>query len=138
MKLSEFVSEKRRDIYEALSAGRAPVTGLFDEALFREAKDRGQPQMGPVSYQPQHVSFDFIYLATAASTMVLTVQVDAPDLIVYMAVPSWVVEQIWQGDVQGSYHFAREAQELLAAFAVTLAPEANALAFGPSPSFKRQ
>jgi hypothetical protein len=137
MQLSEFVSTKRREVFEALSAGKSPPIGEFDEGVFRSARDRGKPQMGPVTYQPEQIVFDFIYPGGSQAALVLTVRVKAPERIVYMAVPTWVVEQIWQGDVQGSYHFAEEAKRLLSDYSSSLEPESNADAFGPAPSFKR-
>lgn len=137
MSLSRFVSETRRHLYELLSSGRQPDLGEFDPDLYRRAKDRGQPQMGPVSYRPDRVVLDFIYPGDGSAAIVLAVNVDPPERIVYMPVPEWVVEQIWQGDVQGSYRFASEAAELLRRFEQLLEPSRNEADFGPAQQYKR-
>jgi hypothetical protein len=135
--LSQFVADTRRQIFEGLEKGLAPTVGTYDEAHFKLAKDLGKPQLGPVVYGPDHVTFDFIYPGGLQGTHVLAVSVTTPDRIVYMAVPPWVVEQVWQGDVLGSYHFAEEAQKLISEFCASLEPKANAGAFGPAATYVR-
>jgi hypothetical protein len=60
-----------------------------------------------------------------SAAQIVTVTQEAPERIVFLPVPSWVVEQIWQGDVDGTFHFESEARSLLAEFANGLEPEAN-------------
>ena len=56
-------------------------------------------------------------------------EVDPPERIVRMPVPEWVVESVWQGEVDGSYHFESHAYALLEAFTASLDPEENARRF---------
>ncbi len=55
----------------------------------------------------------------------------------YLDVPVWVVEQIWEGDVEGSYHFESHARALVSAFTAALDEEANATQFGPKAPKRR-
>ena len=54
-----------------------------------------------------------------------------------MPVPSWVVESIWQGDIDGSYHFESEATELVAEFIEVLKREGNLAQFGDKAPTRR-
>ena len=74
--------------------------------------------------------FEFIYSSKGASSTVFQVEVDAPERIVYMPVPSWVIESIWQGEINGSFHFESDARELIDQFTASLQTEANASIFG--------
>ncbi|HWD41601.1 MAG TPA: hypothetical protein VG944_22350 [Fimbriimonas sp.] len=137
MSLNEFVAQLRKQTLRNLEAGLPPDEGAFDEEAFRKAKDRGKPQMGPFRFEPARILLDFLYLKGGESALVLTVAFESPERIVYMPVPEWVVEQVWQGDVQGSYHFDSEARELLRRFESRLEPATNAENFGPPESFRR-
>ncbi len=138
MKLAAFVSEKRRQIFSDLTQGIAPSVGVFDESQFREGRAKGQPQMGSVRYEPDAVHFEFIYPSQNSIATVLTIKVDAPDRIVFLPVPIWVVENIWQGDVSGTFHFESDALELLEGLRAQLSREQNARLFGPQPAKRRE
>lgn len=130
MKLKEFVAQKRKSIYEDLLAGREPQEGAFDPERLAEARKKGAPQLGAVVLEPHRVLMEFIYPAPQASTVVLTVAVDTPERIVFMPVPSWVVESIWQGEIDGSHFFESEARCLLRDFEELLNEPVNAGLFG--------
>ena len=51
-----------------------------------------------------------------------------------MPVPDWVVESIWQGEIDGTYRFETEAATLLAAYAKMLEAEENTPWFGERPT----
>lgn len=138
MNLNAWTAEKKRHIYEDLLAGQPPREGSFDEAVWKDGKSKGQPQMGAAVYQPDLVTLEFIYNDPQGSAVILTVQVDPPERIVYMPVPSWVVESIWQGEISGSYHFESEANRLVAALQDQLSPDANRALFGPQMAKRRE
>jgi len=105
--------------------------------LLREARGKSQPQMGATRYEPNTIVLEFIYPDPRSSTLVLEVRLAAPERIVFMSVPTWVIEQIWQGEITGSYHFESEANRLLEAFRADLAEDANQKHFGPQSPTRR-
>ena len=125
MKLAEYVAAKKRDLFEELSAGRDPSEGRFDAELLKEARVKGKPQIGSSEFQPNLIRLEFIYSSQTGGTIVFSVEIDSPERIVYMAVPEWVVESVWQGEVAGSYQFESDAREMLKAFENTLEEESN-------------
>jgi len=137
MSLNQFAAETRLRIFEELKMGFVPSVGEYSEQLLRDARSKGQPQLGATRYEPQSLLIEFIYPAVGTSATVVTVKVPSPERIVFMPVPSWVVESIWQGDIDGSYHFESEANKLLADFNAQLAPEANTILFGPKTPTRR-
>ena len=137
MRLNAYVAEHRRRLFEDLRAGKAPSEGTYDEVLLREARAKGEPQMGSTRLTPDAIELEFIYPEPRGATIVVTVHLDPPERIVFMPVPSWVVESIWQGEIAGSHHFESEAQELLAAFAAQLEPVPNAELFGRQEPTRR-
>jgi hypothetical protein len=128
--LAEWCAEIRRAIFEQLSAKRAPHIGEYDEKTFVEAMARASPQMGATRFDPNRVNFEFIFPETASNTLVLVVRVEAPERIVCMPVPDWVIDSIWQGEIDGSFHFESDARRLLAEFASQIEPEKNRELFG--------
>jgi len=130
MKLKEFVAEKRKAVFEDLLAGKDPREGLFNAELLKEARTKGSPQLGAVVLEPHRVCMEFIYPAPQASTIVFTVSIDTPERIVFMPVPAWVVESIWQGEIDGTYWFESEARGHLRDFEQLLHEQANASFFG--------
>src|SRR5687768_7919706 len=137
MTLSAFSADKRTKIFEALSSGQPPPEGDFSEMVFKDGKDKSKPQMGATRYEPAAIVFEFIYPDPLGAPILLSVRLDAPERIVFMPVPSWVVESIWQGEVSGSYHFESDAQQLLDDFQKGLEPKSNAEAFGTKPTVGR-
>lgn len=94
--------------------------------------------MGGTRYEPDSLTFEFIYPDPQSSATVLSVRVATPERIVYLPVPAWVVEHIWQGEVVGSFAFESEAAEQVAEFVSSLDREPNAALFGPQPAKRRE
>jgi hypothetical protein len=125
MTLREFAVERQRSIFEALQHGLQPPTGIFDEETLRECLRRKQVQTGTTRYRPDRLLFEFIFHEPSLGPAVLTVAVETPEPLVYMPVPEWVVEDVWQGEVTGSFRFESEARLLLQAFSESIFSEAN-------------
>lgn len=138
MKLNEWAAAMKTQIYDDLSVGKPPPLGRFDEAVFRAGQVKGKPQMGATTYEPNAATFEFIFPDSHSTATVLQVIVDPPERIVFLPVPEWVMEEIWQGDVAGSPHFESEAQELLRRFTAELEPGANEKHFGKQPAKRRE
>jgi len=136
--LNEYAAGLRRRIFDDLSGGREPSIGRFDAIVFGEARAKGSPQVGATRYLPSTIVFEFAYPERAGSTVILSVEVDAPERIVFLPVPEWVVESIWQGDVDGSYQFESQAYAMVERFAAGLEPEANLVWFGPRSPKRRE
>ncbi len=138
MILNQFAASTRLAILADLQAGRSPVNASFSEERLREARSKGKPpQMGMTRYDPRTVHFEFIYPDPQGSPIVLTVSVEAPERIVFMPVPPWVLESIWQGEISGSAHFESDAIRLLEEFNAQLFSEVNASLFGARPPVGR-
>lgn len=138
MTLAEFAAQTKRAVFDDLSAGRPPSVGTFDEAALREARTKASPQMGGTVHRPDGLSLEFVYPDPQGGTMVFRVDVPSPERIVFLPVPAWVVESVWQGEVDGSYVFESQARELVAAFSAGLEPEANREWFGPRRPKRRE
>lgn len=138
MALNTFVAEKRLALFEALQAGLDPSEGDYDADLLREARLKGSPQLGATRYSPDRVVVEFIYPDPQGATALVAVSLSVPERIVFLPVPEWVVEAIWQGEVDGSYHFESDARALLQSLEADLAPEANLKWFGPRPAKRRE
>jgi hypothetical protein len=137
MTLREFAVEKKRAIFEQLSAGQPPSEGHFDPGLFKEVRDKGKPQMGATTYAANQLVFEHIYPGEGRS-VIFSVAIDTPDRVVFLPVPEWVVENIWQGDVDGSFHFEKDALALLEKLKAELVPELNEKWFGPRQAKRRE
>lgn len=138
MTLLEFSTFTRARLFENLEKGIAPSMGTFDEARFLDGKAKGAPMVGATRYEPNASIFEFIYPDPNGAPVVLAVEVAPPERIVFLPVPGWVVESIWQGEIAGSYAFESEAAAKLAEFAARLEPEANPAEFEAKPSVGRQ
>jgi hypothetical protein len=137
MRLNEWVAERKMAIFESLKRGEAPGEGEFDEKVLREALDKGSPHLGTTRYEPDGVYLEFIFQDPEKGPTVLAVRVASPERIVYLPVPDWVVEQVWQGEVYGTYEFESVAEEAVKRFLRSLEPEENANFF-PLPAPKRR
>ena len=126
MKLKEFIATNRKSVHEDLLAGLEPKIGAFDVESLKEARTKGTPQLGAVLLEPHKIRLEFIFPAPQANTSIFTVTIDTPERIVFMPVPSWVIESIWQGEIDGSYWFDSEARCHLRAFEELLNEPANA------------
>jgi len=138
MGLNAFVAEKRSKVFAELEADLAPSEGEFSHEILKEAKVKGRPQMGTTRFEPNAIVLEFIYPEKAGSTTVLAVRIAAPERILFMPVPDWVVESIWQGEIDGSYHFESEAARMLSEYADMLEAESNGKWFGPRPAKRRE
>ncbi|MBA3726913.1 MAG: hypothetical protein H0W86_10770 [Armatimonadetes bacterium] len=138
MTLNEWAAQKKTEIYEALKSGQLPDGCECDKAALKQALTKGAPQMGATKYDPDAVRLEYIFPDAKSSATVLTVGVDPPERIVYLPVPEWVIEDVWQGDVAGSFHFESHAKELLAKLHEELAPGRNDRWFGPQPAKRRE
>ena len=138
MSLAKFTAEQQRAIFARLQAGLPPEAGTWDELKRKDGLVKGPPQMGVARFEPSEIILEFIYPDSQSSATVLTVRLPSSERIVFLPVPSWVVENIWQGDVDGSYHFESDAQILLGAFSMELEPERNLAWFGPRQAKRRE
>ncbi|MEQ1821678.1 MAG: hypothetical protein ABL949_04145 [Fimbriimonadaceae bacterium] len=138
MHLSQLVASKKLSLFAELKAGMEPTEGSFDSAMLQECRKKGSPQVGKVWFEPHSIHFEFIYPDSLTSAGVLTVTLATPERIVFLPVPEWVIETIWQGDVDGSYHFESDAMALVATYTQSLKPEGNAPWFGPRQAKRRE
>lgn len=99
---------------------------------------KGAPQMGSTRYAPDAIFVEFIYPDKLGKSVILTVKLEAPERIVYLPVPGWVVESIWQGEISGSFHFESDARRMMAELENQLDPEPNKALFGPKQATRRE
>lgn len=125
-------------IFDQLKQGLPPSEGEFDEQVLRDAKIKGQPQMGTTRFEPNAIFVEFIYPDPNSTASILTVKLDTPERIVFLPVPEWVIESIWQGDVAGSYHFESDARALVAKFEMELSEAENPKWFGKQMAKRRE
>lgn len=125
MTLREFVSEQMNLIFDALKRGQSPPVGTYEAESLRECQRRSQVRTGVTRFLPDSALFEFIFNDPSLGPAVLTVKVAAPEPIVYMPVPGWVIEDVWQGDVTGSFRFHSEAVQLIEVFQNELRAENN-------------
>jgi hypothetical protein len=138
MTLGKFSADAKLRIFAAIEAGLPPPEGEWDDAVFKEARDKGKPQMGATRYQTDAVVFEFIYPDPNGAPLLFKVKIAPPERIVYMAVPSWVVESVWQGEVLGSFHFESDAVRLVGEYRAGLEAGPNEKAFGAEPTVGRR
>ncbi len=138
MRLAEYVAQKKRALYDDLLAGRDPGEGAYDPAALKEGRSKGKPQMGSTFFEPRSIRLEFIFPDPTASAVILTVTLDPPERVVYLPVPGWVVESIWQGEVSGSHHFESHARALVDEFVALTAPVPNEALFGPQAAKRRE
>jgi hypothetical protein len=138
MTLREFVRDKIQQIHDALRQGLAPPVGEYDPEVFKECKRRATVQIGTTHYRPDSILLEFIFTEPSLGPAVLTVRVPAPEPIVYMPVPDWVIEDVWQGEVTGTFRFASEAQVLLKKLHNQIFSETNLLYFDERPQLKHR
>lgn len=125
MHLNSYVAQKKIEILQSLQANQPPAEGEYDHANWQEAKDLGSPQVGTARFSPDTIYLEYIYANPGASNLLFTVQLTPPERIVFMPVPDWVVETIWEGEIDGSYRFESEAQSLLESLTSELEEEKN-------------
>jgi hypothetical protein len=120
MTLAGYASNRKSLIFQDLSQGSPPSEGSFDFEVFKEAKDKGKPQMGATRFEAETIIFEYIYPNPNGAPILLSVRLISPDRIVFMPVPDWVVESVWQGEVSGSYRFESEANAMIEEFRASL------------------
>ncbi|HRJ26020.1 MAG TPA: hypothetical protein PLO61_00745 [Fimbriimonadaceae bacterium] len=138
MPLNTYVAELRRSIHAELVAGAEPSVGSFSSEALAEARVKGRPQMGSASFRPHQIQLEFIYHDPLSAATVFVVTVDAPERIVFLPVPGWVVESIWQGEIDGSYHFESDAVRLVDEYRQGLDAEGNAAWFEKRMAKRRE
>jgi hypothetical protein len=137
MSLNQFVAEARLKILGELKEGKPPSVGEFSDSLLREGQSKGAPQLGATRYEPDTITVEFIFPAAGITPTVLPVRIPAPERIVFMPVPAWVVESIWQGEIDGSFHFESHANQLVEAFREQLSIANNFALFGDKAPTRR-
>lgn len=138
MSLNSYVAQKRLAIFEELQQGLSPSEGSFDVQALKDARVKGAPQIGTTRYEPHAIFLEFIYQDPRSSSVVVTVELAPPERIVFMPVPEWVIESIWQGEIDGSFLFESEADALLKSFRSEMEPHANLKWFGPRQAKRRE
>lgn len=138
MTFAVFAAEARTQILLDLEQGRDPSLGSFDAARLTEARAHGKPRLGTMVPSPRSIALEFPFFDHAGSALVLSVEVETPERVVYLGVPAWVVENIWQGNVDGSYVFESQARAMLEEFAGGIEPGKNAAMFGPRAPTRRE
>jgi hypothetical protein len=139
MNLNEFVATHKRGILDDLLNLKEPSIGVWDsDSLGKCRALNTAPKIGTAVYFQDRVELEFIYMADGQATEVLTVSVPAPERIVFLPVPKWVVETIWQGEISGTFHFESDALRLVAQFQASLEPRENEALFGPARPTRRE
>ncbi|MGQ9881576.1 MAG: hypothetical protein ACUVSV_12050 [Armatimonadota bacterium] len=117
MTLREFVNATRKQVLDALLHKQPPPIGHFDPKRFEEAVQMREVQMGGTRYTPHSVILEFVFLHdNPGAPLILCVEVDTPEPVVFMPVPEWVQEDVWQGEVKGTFRFRSEAEQLIGSF----------------------
>ncbi len=138
MKLNEDVARFKRELFADLSEQRQPRFGEYDSGLLAELRDFGTPQIGSTRFAPDRITIEFIYSKPGTASSIFSISIKPQERIVFLPVPQWVIESIWQGDIDGSYHYESEAMLLVKAFEESLEPSANAQFFGPQAPKRRE
>lgn len=138
MTLRKFVRNNLQTIFEALQKRQLPPVGEYDAQTLKECFRRATVQTGTTHYQPDCILLEFIFSEPNLGPAVLSVRIPAPEPIVYMPVPDWVIQDVWQGEVTGSFRFASEAETLLKKLHNQIFAETNALYFDERPQLKHR
>jgi len=138
MNLNAYAAQKRLALFDELRSGKAPSEGSFDAAVLAEGRLKGEAQLGSTRYEPSAIHFEFIFPDPTTTSTVLTVTLDPPEKILFLPVPEWVIESIWQGEISGTYEFETEALARYSRFGAELEPENNAKWFGPQMAKRRE
>lgn len=138
MTLNAYSAAKKIALFEDLKKGLPPSEGVYDEVVLKEAKAKGDPQVGATKYEPNVIQIEFIYPDPKSTSTILVVKLTPPERIVFLPVPTWVVESIWQGEISGTYHFESEAKRLYNEFGLELEADANQKWFGPQMAKRRE
>ncbi len=123
--LAVFVARNKREIWEKLNLGQPPHIGEFNLDVYTAIKSRPGVQIGTVTFSPSSITLEFLFPDPTSISAILPVILSVSERIVFMPVPTWVVESIWQGDIDGSYHFESDANALLAKYQEELTVSGN-------------
>jgi hypothetical protein len=126
MTLNEYLAAQKKLAFEAVSVGRTPEGARCDASRLAELAAVGRATMGTTNLGPMLVEFEFVFAMPDGRSEVLTVALVPPHRIVFLPVPPWVLESIWQGEVTGSHHFEQDARALLDEFSQELHAPQNA------------
>ena len=138
MTLNAFAASARLEIFEDLKSGQPPRQGEYNADSLKEGRVKGAPQLGSTHYEPHAVVVEFIFPDSKSSSTVLSVRLPTSERIVFLPVPEWVVESIWQGEIDGTYQFESDANRMVSAFSEGLEEPANAKWFGPRAAKRRE
>jgi hypothetical protein len=134
----EWAAKKKMGIFQRLLEGKPPEEGDYDETVLREAFDKRPPQVGSTRFEPNAVICEFVFPDPETRATVFSVRLTPPERIVFLPVPRWVIQDIWQGEVVGAYCFESEARQFVEELVRDLDPEANARFFLPQPPIRRE
>lgn len=139
MTLREFTNVTRKQILDALQHKLPPPIGHFDRRTFEDAVQMREVQMGCTRYTPHSVVLEFVFLHdTPGAPLILCVEVDAPEPVVFMPVPEWVQEDVWQGEVKGTFRLRSEAERMIESFRRQVLEEDNTHYFDQRPVPRRE
>lgn len=138
MTLNEFLAQTKGEIFQDIKAGGSLRLGEYDEARLADLRSKGEPQIGTAVLQPRMVSFEFLFRMPDGQTQVFSVDVEPKERIVFMPVPEWVIESVWQGEVLGSHHFESDATQLVSKYQSLLEERENALHFDEQKTIGRK
>ena len=136
--LNQWIAQIKRRLFDDLAQGRNPSEGDFDQVALKEARAKGSPQLGATVLAPDRIEVQFVFPDPTSAASVVSVSLMPPERIVFLPVPPWVVENIWQGSVDGSAVFESEARDLIEAFLREVEPESNLKHFGPKQASRRE
>ncbi len=139
MTLREFTNTARVQILEALQRKQPPPIGHFDRKAFEEAMQMREVQMGSAHYTPRSVVLEFVFWHDApGAPLIFSVEVDAPEPIVFLPVPDWVQQDVWQGEVKGTFRLRSEAERMIEAFRQHVLEGENLHYFEERPAPRRE
>ena len=130
--LSSYVGRLKRELWEDIKANREPRIGEFDAALLAGMRSKEAVQIGTAIYRPDQIILEFLFPEASGVPTILSVSITPPERIVFLPVPEWVIETIWQGDIDGSFHFESDAKLLLDKLLTLVTAEGN------KPLFEKQ
>ncbi|MCS6949110.1 MAG: hypothetical protein NZ520_01480 [bacterium] len=139
MTLREFTNAARKQILEALQHKQPPPIGHFDRKAFEEAMQMREVQMGSAHYTPRSVVLEFVFWHdTPGAPLILSVEVETPEPVVFLPVPDWVQQDVWQGEVKGTFRLRSEAEQMLETFRRHVLEGENLHYFEERPAPRRE
>lgn len=124
MTLGQFIADCKIRLLAELESRVEPSFGTYDVHQWPGSSRVKQVQIGSATPFPHNVEFEFI-LTLEEGSEVFTISVPAPERIVYMPVPEWVLISVWQGEVSGSYHFESDATRMTDRYVALLTSGTN-------------